>query len=227
MTSMERCDVAPRRPGLLAWPPRCCLPVVPVLPAGQPVQSFSSLPALPAQPTYRFERLPSQQAQPGHTAGGPGRSGAVQRRVAARRRQPAFQRAGQRRGRAGRCHPGPTRGAAGSWGGGWGVGIRAITAYRLRRTFWPQWNAALVPPRGGDGAAGLPGNRVVFESHASSDGPWLDNRVGAAGDVRRRDAGLSRIRRRARAASTSSLPVGPDTGTSGQRSAIFARPLRR
>jgi len=26
------------------------------------VQSFSSLPALPAQPTYRFERLPSQQA---------------------------------------------------------------------------------------------------------------------------------------------------------------------
>src|SRR3954470_13420750 len=25
------------------------------------VQAFSSLPALPAQPTYRFERLPSQQ----------------------------------------------------------------------------------------------------------------------------------------------------------------------
>ena len=31
------------------------------------VQSFSSLPSLPPQPTYRFERLPSQQAAPGQT----------------------------------------------------------------------------------------------------------------------------------------------------------------
>ena len=135
------------------------------------VQSFSSLGALPAQPTYRFERLPSQQ-EPG------------QARLEAMA-DAALHRAGLRRDDAnpryavqvsGRLQPtlspwaDPWR-----WGGGWGIGYHRRG---LGLGFGGPWSGMESPWYHREVAIvvrELPSNRVVFESHASHDGPWLDN----------------------------------------------------
>jgi len=135
------------------------------------VRSFSSLPALPAQPTYRFERLPSQQ-EPGQ----------AQLEAMA---DAALHRAGLRRDDAnprytvqvsGRVQPtlspwaDPWR-----WGGGWGIGYHR---HGLGLGFGGPWGGLESPWYHREVAVvvrELPSNRVVFESHASHDGPWLDN----------------------------------------------------
>jgi hypothetical protein len=135
------------------------------------VQSFSNLAALPPQPTYRFERLPSQQE--------PGQS---QLEAMA---DPALHRAGLRRDDAnpryavqvsGRLQPtlspwsDPWR-----WGGGWGIGYHRRG---LGLGFGGPWGGLESPWYHREVAIvvrELPSNRVVFESHASNDGPWLDN----------------------------------------------------
>lgn len=135
------------------------------------VRSFSSLTALPAQPTYRFERLPSQQ-EPGQ----------AQLEAMA---DAALHRAGLRRDDAnpryavqvsGRLQPtlspwaDPWR-----WGGGWGVGYHRRG---LGLGFGGPWGGLESPWYHREVAVvvrELPSNRVVFESHASHDGPWLDN----------------------------------------------------
>lgn len=135
------------------------------------VQSFSNLAALPPQPTYRFERLPSQQE--------PGQS---QLEAMA---DPALHQAGLRRDDAnpryavqvsGRLQPtlspwsDPWR-----WGGGWGIGYHRRG---LGLGFGGPWGGLESPWYHREVAIvvrELPSNRVVFESHASNDGPWLDN----------------------------------------------------
>lgn len=135
------------------------------------VRSFSSLAALPAQPTYRFERLPSQQ-EPGQAQ--------VEAMADA-----ALHRAGLRRDDAnpryavqvsGRLQPtlspwaDPWR-----WGGGWGIGYHRRG---LGLGFGGPWGGLESPWYHREVAIvvrELPSNRVVFESHASNDGPWLDN----------------------------------------------------
>jgi len=135
------------------------------------VRSFSSLAALPAQPTYRFERLPSQQ-EPGQ----------AQLEAMA---DAALHRAGLRRDDAnprysvqvsGRLLPtlspwaDPWR-----WGGGWGIGYHRRG---LGLGFGGPWGGMESPWYHREVAIvvrELPSNRVVFESHASNDGPWLDN----------------------------------------------------
>lgn len=135
------------------------------------VRSFSSLAALPAQPTYRFERLPSQQ-EPGQ----------AQLEAMA---DAALHRAGLRRDDAnpryavqvsGRLQPtlspwaDPWR-----WGDGWGVGYHRRG---LGLGFGGPWGGLESPWYHREVAIvvrELPSNRVVFESHASNDGPWLDN----------------------------------------------------
>lgn len=137
------------------------------------VRSFSSLAALPAQPTYRFERLPSQQ-EPGQ----------AQLEAMA---DAALHHAGLRRDDAnpryavqvsGRLLPtlspwaDPWR-----WGGGWGVGYHRRG---LGLGFGGPWGGLESPWYHREVAIvvrELPSNRVVFESHASNDGPWLDNNL--------------------------------------------------
>ncbi|NKE66588.1 DUF4136 domain-containing protein [Ramlibacter sp. RBP-2] len=137
------------------------------------VRSFSSLAALPQQPTYRFERLPSQQ-EPGQ----------AQLEAMA---DAALHRAGLRRDDAtpryavqvsGRLQPtlspwaDPWR-----WGGGWGVGYHRRG---LGLGFGGPWGGLESPWYHREVAVvvrELPSNRVVFESHASNDGPWLDNQT--------------------------------------------------
>lgn len=137
------------------------------------VQSFSSLGALPAQPTYRFERLPSQQ-EPG------------QARLEAMA-DAALHRAGFRRDDAnpryavqvsGRLQPTLSPWAdpwRSGWAGGWGIGYHRRG---LGLGFGGPWGGMESPWYHREVSVvvrELPSSRVVFESHASHDGPWIDN----------------------------------------------------
>lgn len=135
------------------------------------VQAFSSLPALPASPTYRFERLPSQQAVPAQQA-----QTALEALA-----DPALHRAGLRRDDASPAYsvqvtariqrvlspwsdPWDWGGGFGYWGPGWGFGH----PFPQMEQPWYQREVGVVVRE-------LATNRVVFESRATNDGPWLDN----------------------------------------------------
>ena len=136
------------------------------------VQSFSSLPALPAQPTYRFDRLPSQQAFP------------LQTQLESMA-DPALFKAGLRRDDAAPRYsvqvtarvqrvqsPWPEPGGWG-WGGGFarhGVGFALGYGgpYSRMEQPWYQREVAVIVRE-------LASNRVVYETRAGHDGPWSDS----------------------------------------------------
>jgi hypothetical protein len=137
------------------------------------VQAFSSLTSLPAPPSYRFERLPSQQ-------------GPVQAQLEAMA-DGALQEAGLRRDDAnarfgvqveGRLQPMLSPWATWDdwgWGGGWGFGMRHRGfgwgmggAFARMEPSWYHREASVIIRE-------LPSNRVVFESRAINDGPWMEN----------------------------------------------------
>lgn len=136
------------------------------------VQSFSSLPALPANPTYRFERLPSQQASPGQ----------AQLEAIA---DPALFKSGFRRDDAAprysvqvtaRVQPvlSPWADPWDSWGG-WGMGFgRHGLGVGFGGPF-PRMERAWYHREVGLVVRELPTNRVAYETHATNDGPWADN----------------------------------------------------
>jgi hypothetical protein len=136
------------------------------------VQSFSNLPALPAQASYRFDRLPSQQSP-----------GQAQLEAWA---DPALHAAGLRRDDSNPHYAvqvtarmdatispfdDPWRPGWGGWGG-WGMGFhhRGMGGPwgPLGDSPWYHREVAVIVRE-------LPGSRVVYESHAINDGPWLDN----------------------------------------------------
>lgn len=145
------------------------------------VQTFSSLPTLPAQPTYRFERLPSQQASP------------VQAQIEALA-DPALFKAGLRRDDAAPKYSvqlsariqrvlSPWADPWDGWGGRWGWGPGWLgphgygygpyagpygAAFPRMETPWYQREVGVV-------VRDLGANRVVYETHAANDGPWSDN----------------------------------------------------
>lgn len=137
------------------------------------VQSFSSLTGLPAQPTYRFERLPSQQG-PDH---------AVLESMA----DPALHKAGLRRDDANprysvqvsaRIQPmySPWADPWDTWGWGgfgrhhhrFGYGFGFGTHLSSFEPSWYHREVAVIIRE-------LAANRVVFESRATHDGPWSSN----------------------------------------------------
>lgn len=142
------------------------------------VQSFSSLaPPLPSNPAYRFERLPSQQASP------------VQAQLEALA-EPALLRAGLRRNDAAPQYsvqvsarvqrvlspwadPWTGWGGWGGWGGHFGVmGPGVGFGYG---GFFPRMDQPWYQREVGIVMRELPSSRVVYETHAASDGPWGDN----------------------------------------------------
>lgn len=133
------------------------------------VQSFSSLPALPANPTYRFERLPSQQASP------------LQPQVEAFA-DPALFRAGLRRDDAAPKYSVQVSARvqavlspwADPWTGWGGYGFAGHGGYALGGPF-PRMEQPWFQREVGVVLRELPSNRVVYETHASNDGPWSDN----------------------------------------------------
>lgn len=134
------------------------------------VQAFATPAALPAAPTYRFERLPSQRADP------------AQAELEALA-DPALHQAGLRRDDAGPrfsvqlgsrvqrvVSPAaePWDGWAWGWAGrGWGVGFNRHFPHMD-----PPWYQREVSVVVRDLATGA----VVYETRATSDGPWFDNR---------------------------------------------------
>ena len=142
------------------------------------VQSFSALPALPAQPTFRFERMPSQQGDPHQT-------------TLELMADPALHRAGLRRDDAspqysvqvaGRSQQvlspwaspygwgwGGWNAGFGGWGGrgaAWGLGFGGP---------WPAWDSYWFRREVSVIVRELPSNRVVYETSALNDGPWYDS----------------------------------------------------
>ncbi|HYF17926.1 MAG TPA: DUF4136 domain-containing protein [Ramlibacter sp.] len=145
------------------------------------VQSFSALPSVPANLTYRFERLPSQA----------GRATQDQLEALA---DPALFRAGLRRDDANprfsvqvgaRAQRVVSPWADPFWDpwGGWGWGGHGL-ARRHALGFGVGYGAPLPMPEHtwfhrevSVVMRELPSNRVVYETSAVSDGPWIDQRV--------------------------------------------------
>ena len=137
------------------------------------VQAFSSLPALPAAPTYRFERLPSQQepqqADLEALADAPLFKAGLRRDDAAPRFSVQVS-ARLQRAVSPWADPWDPWGWGWTWGWGvhgrgWGVGLGG--PFPRMDQPWFQREVTVIVRE-------LPGNRVVFESRATNDGPWLD-----------------------------------------------------
>jgi hypothetical protein len=145
------------------------------------VQSFSGLQALPANPAYAFERLPSQANQP------------LQSQLEALA-DPALFNAGLRRDDANPRYlvqvsarvqraVSPWADPWDPWGGwgGWG-GVHPFGGPRVGLGFgwggpFPRMDQAWFQREVGIVIRDKATNRVVYESRASSDGPWLESSV--------------------------------------------------
>jgi hypothetical protein len=144
------------------------------------VQSYSTLPALPAQATYRFERLPLQQADPNQT-------------TLELLADPALQKAGLRRDDANPKYSVQVAGRAqqvlspwaspygwgwGGWGGwGYGWGGRGTAVGLGFAGPWPAWDSYWFHREVSVVVRDLATNQVVYQTSAISDGPWYDNGI--------------------------------------------------
>jgi len=133
------------------------------------VQSFSHLTALPAQPTYRFERLPSQQA-PSQAQLEAMADAALLK--AGLRRDDASPRYSVQVGAQLQRVLSPWASPWDGWGAygvhhrGFGLGF----GYPFGRmeSPWFQREVSVIIRE-------LPSNRVVYETRAFNVGPWMDN----------------------------------------------------
>lgn len=141
------------------------------------VQTYSHLAAVPAQPTYRFERLPSQQAADPlqtslETLADPALHQAGLRRDDAAPRYSVQVAARAER----RLSPYADPWDYGGWGGwGLGVGHRGI-GFGIGGPLFPRMEQPWYHREVSVIVRELASNKVVYETHAVNDGPWLDNR---------------------------------------------------
>ncbi len=132
------------------------------------VQSFSTLAAVPASPSYRFERLPSQQQFQ------------FQGQVEAMA-DPALFKAGLRRDDAAPQLSvqvtARVQRALSPWADPWdGWGGRHVWGrHGLAGGPFPRMEQPWFHREVGIVMRDLPTNRVVYETHAVNDGPWGDN----------------------------------------------------
>jgi hypothetical protein len=143
------------------------------------VQSFSQLQALPAPATYRFERSLSQQADPAQQAlealADPALHKAGLRRDDAQPRYAVQVSARTDRTLSPYADPWD-RWGWGGFGGGWGVGLSGRHfglgfggPFPRTDSYWFHREVSVVVRE-------LATAKVVYETHAVNDGPWLDNR---------------------------------------------------
>jgi hypothetical protein len=135
------------------------------------VQSFSSLPALPAPATFRFERLPSQQADPAQATleamAAPALATAGFRLDDGSPRFSVQLTARMQRMLSPYADPWDWGGWGWGYGSGWGIGFGRPFGRMESPWFHREVNVVVRE---------LPSARVVFESQATNQGPWLDNR---------------------------------------------------
>lgn len=138
------------------------------------VQSFSHLQGLPAQPTYRFERLPSQQTDPAQTQLEAFADNALFN--AGLKRDDRSPRYGvQVTARIQRMLS-PYADPYDAWGWGWGGfgwggrhgGVGLGFGWPRMEQPWYQREVNIIVRE-------LSSNRVVYETRAVNSGPWLDN----------------------------------------------------
>lgn len=135
------------------------------------VQAFSSLAGIPAQPTYRFERLPSQQ-EPGQ-AQVEAMADAALNQAGLRRDDAAPRYTVQVSGRINRILSPWSDPRDAFFGAGFGWGRRGHMGMGLGLGYpadppWFHREVSVVVRELGTA-------KVVFESHATHDGPWVDN----------------------------------------------------
>lgn len=145
------------------------------------VQTFSQLAALPSPATYRFERSLSQQADPAQQAlealADPALHQAGLRRDDSAPRYSVQVSARTQRTLSPFSDPWDPWGRGG-WGGGWSLGyggphhlgIGFGMPFPRQDSYWFRREVSVVVRE-------LASNRVVYETHALNDGPWLDNRA--------------------------------------------------
>jgi hypothetical protein len=140
------------------------------------VQSFSQLRGLPAQPSYRFERSLSQQVDPAQQALEALADPALHK-VGLRRDDTAPRYSVQVSARTERTLS-PYADPWGPWGwGGWGLGFHGRHMGLGFGGPWPRTDSYWFHREVSVIVRELPTNRVVYETHAVNDGPWLDNRA--------------------------------------------------
>ena len=139
------------------------------------VQSFSQITTLPANPTYRFERSLSQQVDPAQQAlealADPALHKAGLRRDDVSPRYSVQVTARAERTLSPYADPWDRWGWGGGWGvgfGGRGVGIGFGGPFPRGDNFWIHREVNVLVRE-------LSTNRVVYETRAVNDGPWLDN----------------------------------------------------
>lgn len=136
------------------------------------VRSFSSLAALPAHPTYRFERLPLQQTPQQNEV--EAFADAALFNAGLRRDDAAPRYSVQVAARVQRALS-PWADPWDGWGGvgvnvgiGIGTGPWGMSAFGRMEQPWYRREVSVI-------LRGLASQKVVYESHAVSDGPWSDN----------------------------------------------------
>jgi hypothetical protein len=138
------------------------------------VQSFSQLQGLPAQPSYRFERSLSQQVDPAQQALEALADPALHK-VGLRRddAQPRYSvQVSARTEQRLSPYSDPWWPGWGGWGVGfgsrhWGLGFGG--PWPRGESYWFHREVSVVVRE-------LASNRVVYETQAVNDGPWMDNR---------------------------------------------------
>lgn len=147
------------------------------------VKTFSSIGALPAGATYRFERLPSQQASQARQEQLEAMAGAALERVGLRR-DDADPRYTAQIGARVTAELSPW---ADPWlyDSPWGPGHGGPWGYGRHGWYGGGWFGPAFPPAVDPWYARevsivlreLPSNRVVYETHARNDGPYTQSNV--------------------------------------------------
>lgn len=141
------------------------------------VQTYSHLTAVPAQPSYRFERLPSQQAMDPAQSSIEQMADAALHKAGLRRDDSAPRYSVQVAARAQHVAS-PYVSPGDGWGFGWGLGMQhrglgiglGGPLFARPEPAWIRREVSVIVRE-------LASNRVVYETHASNDGPWLDHRA--------------------------------------------------
>ena len=143
------------------------------------VQTFSQLRAQPAPPTYRFERLPSQQAQGAQQDAIEAQAAQALAKVGMRL-EPGAQGAYRVQVQARIDREAPPGWYDPWWGGGWGPGWGGGWGAWGGRGFYGGMALNFPPPTVYRREVGLvmrdaAGSAVVYETHAVHEGIWSDN----------------------------------------------------
>jgi hypothetical protein len=131
------------------------------------VQSFTRIAALPAEPTYRFDRLPSQQEAFPQQDSVEALADAALHRAGLRRDDTAPKYSVQVSARIDRVLS-PYADPWDGWGGGWGLGFGG--PWGRMDSPWYHREVSVI-------LRDLASQQVVYETRAANDGPLLDNKA--------------------------------------------------